>query len=284
MASQVFVDVYTVPPFHTDTGSPDPIKQLWSPTNVTLIHTATTAIVCDCPPTIAETEKLATWIQETIPTKKVAYFFATHAHADHFFGFPVLAKRFPGIEAVATKSVAEGAKHQYDMDIWEKWWGNGRLPSERVVFKALPESNELELDGVGMKAYDVANADCSFNSYLHVPALRLVVACDIVYGDCYQYLVEANTQEKRANWIKALDDIAALDPHIVIPGHARKTQVFGAYLIESTRRYIAVFAEELEKAQSAEDLMARMKQLYPERWNLFLLEGSCAASFANKRK
>ena len=143
MASQISVDVYTVPPYPTSTGDPDPIKQLWSPTNVTLIHTATSAMICDCPPTMAETEKLAAWIKRTIPGKKVVYFFATHAHADHFYGFPVLASHFPGIRPIATQRVTEGAKKQYDMDIWEQWWGDGQLPAEHVEFSPLPEGLSL---------------------------------------------------------------------------------------------------------------------------------------------
>ncbi|KAK5687272.1 hypothetical protein LTS10_001410 [Elasticomyces elasticus] len=284
MASKLFVDVYTVPAFATATGDPDPLKQLWSPTNITLIHNTKTAVLCDCPPTIIETEKLASWIQTTFPGLKITYFFLTHAHLDHFFGLPALSKHFPGIKAVATKQVTEGAAEQYANPAAEKFWP-GQLPTEQVIFEALPESNEFEpFDGVTMKAYDVVHGDCAHNSYLHVPALELVVAGDVVYGDCHQYLVEASTKEKRGQWLAALDGVEALRPQIVVPEHARASQVWGAYLIESTRKYIHAFTEELAKADSVGELVARMQELYSERWNLFLLEVACAASFANKGK
>ena len=103
-----------------------------------------------------------------------------------------------------------------------------------------------------------------------------------MYGDCYQYLAEANTKEKRANWIKAVEQIETLRPQIVVPGHKRTSQIDGAYLTSSTKEYIRVFGEELENSESAEALEKRVKELYPERRNDYILQASCQASFANK--
>ncbi|KAK4899487.1 hypothetical protein LTR27_003220 [Elasticomyces elasticus] len=180
--------------------------------------------------------------------------------------------------------VAEGAAKQYANPAAEKFWP-GQLPTKQVIFEALPENNQFEpFDGVTMKAYDVVHGDCAHNSYLHVPDLNLVVAGDVVYGDCHQYLVEVSTKEKREQWLAALNEVEAWRPQIVVPGHARASRVWGAYLIESTRKYIHAFAEELAKADSVGEMVANMQELYPERWNLFLLEVACATSFANKGK
>ena len=51
---------------------------------------------------------------------------------------------------------------------------------------------------------------------------------------------------------------------------------------ESTKEYIRVFGNELEKADSPEALEKRMKELYPHRWNDYILMVACRASFANK--
>jgi glyoxylase-like metal-dependent hydrolase (beta-lactamase superfamily II) len=287
---KIWADTYIVPIYPAETGSDDPLKKLWSPTSVTLIHTAHEAVICDAPPNIAETEKLADWIESVIPHKKLRYFFPTHAHGDHFFGFPVLAKRFPGIQAIATQAVAGGITEQYGdakyEGLWKKLLPNNQLPTEQVSAQVLPASGKftLENDTVEFHAYDVPHGDTSANSFLHVPALNLIVAGDLVYGDCYQYLAEANTASKRAGWQSALDQIAALKPQVVIPGHPRASQVPGPWLIGSTKRYIEVWEEELEKAQSAEELEERMLELYPERWNRFILEMSVKGSFAAKGK
>ncbi|KAK3057489.1 hypothetical protein LTR09_001673 [Extremus antarcticus] len=284
--SQIQVDVYLPPLLKTATGSSDPNKQWWSPISCTLVHTPKEAILIDTSPTLDQTEALADWIDETIlPGAKLKYFFTTHAHGDHFLGFPALAKRYPGIKPVATAKVVEGLQPTYfdqALAYWTSLWPEYTMSSEKVTFEALPSSNEILLDGHILKAHDVVQGDSCANSFLHVPSLSLVVAGDLVYGDCYQYLAEANTAEKRANWIKAVEQIEGLEPQIVVPGHKRRTQVDGAYLTRSTKEYIRVFGEELEKVGSAEGLEGRMKELYPKRWNEWILERSCVANFEKK--
>ena len=190
-----------------------------------------------------------------------------------------------GIKALATAKVLEGVnKHYTDEALFNRWRGYfpGEVSDEKPTFEALHSSNELDLDGHKLKAYDVVQGDSPANSFLHVPDLDLVVASDLVYGDCYQHLGEANTKEKRENWIKAVEQIESLNPKVVVPGHKRPSQIPGAYLTESTKEYIRVFGNELEKADSPEALEKRMKELYPHRWNDYILMVACRASFANK--
>lgn len=71
-------------------------------------------------------------------------------------------------------------------------------------------------------------------------------------------------------------------PQIVVPGHKRASQIDGAYLTKSTKEYLRAFDEEIEKVESAEGLERRMKELYPSRWNDFILQRSCEASFEKK--
>jgi glyoxylase-like metal-dependent hydrolase (beta-lactamase superfamily II) len=284
--SQIQVDVFIPPLLKTATGSSDPKKQWWSPICCTLVHTPKEAILIDTSPTIDQTNELADWIDQTLtPGSKLLYFFTTHAHGDHFLGFPALQKRYPGIKPIATSKVVQGLQPTYEsaaLDYWCSLWPDNGMSKEKVTFEPLPESNEINLDGHVLKAYDVTQGDSAANSFLHVPDLALVVAGDLVYGDCYQYLAEANTREKRDNWIKAVEEIEALKPQIVVPGHKRRTQIDGAYLTVATKEYIRVFDEELGKAENAEALEERMRELYPHRWNEFILQRSCVASFANK--
>lgn len=283
-SSNIYVDVYVTSLLPTVTGSDDPNKQWWSPICCTLIHTDHSAVLVDTSPTIEQTEDIAAWIKKTAPGKQLKYFFASHAHPDHYFGFPILQKHFPGIKAVATAKVLEHVEHSYSEASFKQWsaWFPNQLIAEKPEWQALTSSNTIDLDGYTLKAYDVTQGDCAANSFLHAPDLALVVAGDLVYGDCYQYLAEANTKQKRADWVRAVEQIEALQPQIVVPGHKRASQIDGAYLTKTTKEYIRVFERELEKADSAEALEKRMKERYPRRWNDFILQASCMASFANK--
>jgi glyoxylase-like metal-dependent hydrolase (beta-lactamase superfamily II) len=280
MTTHLQVDVFVSPAVPTKTGHADPNKQMWSPISSTLIQGATTAVLADTPITIEQSNILADWIEKTAPGKTLKYIFVTHAHGDHFFGAPVLLKRFPGARLVATKAVAEGCMSQIGgagAGIWNAFFPEQLAPGQ-VAPEPLP-AGEFEIDGHLLYAHDVTHSDTHASSFLHSPSLGLVVAGDIVYGDCYQFLAEANSSEKRRLWIKALDEIAALKPNIVVPGHKRATQIDGAYLIEATKDYIFAFEEELEKSSDAVELEAAIKKRYPQRWNDYILERSCQAAF-----
>lgn len=288
---------YICPPIPTALPSPDPSSpdsDLWSPLCCTLIYTNSSAVIVDCPPSIAGTRNLAAWIKGTLPVGcTLKLFLATHAHGDHFFGFPVLEEHFPGIQAVASRYVVRGVEAQYAPELYEGLWkvafpsspsGNG-LPERRVDFKALPESNNIFLDdGNFIKVHDIQYADTHYSSFVHVPDLDLVVAGDIVYnGDCYQYLVEANNAERRAKWIKAVSEIAALEPKIVVPGHSFHVRAepdveYAKAMLQSNIAYIRGFQEELGKASEHEELFQSMRKRY-NRWNLWILEQSCQAAF-----
>jgi glyoxylase-like metal-dependent hydrolase (beta-lactamase superfamily II) len=286
MAASLQVDVYVAPAIPAVLGSNDPKKSVWSPISCTLIHGPISAAIVDTPISIEETEKLVEWIQQTIPGKTLEYVFTTHAHGDHFFGAPVLLSKFPSAKFVATSRVVEGCKAQlapaaFD-GLWSRIFPDGQLAPSQVAPTALSSSGKFTLDGQVLHAIDVEHSDTHASSFLHVESLKLVVGGDIVYGDCYQYLAEANTKEKRHQWIAALDQIAALDPHIVVPGHKRATQIDGSYLIEATKKYIYDFEEELGKAKDAAELEEAMKKRYPLRWNEYILMASCQSSFSTK--
>lgn len=281
MGSALQVDVYVAPAIPATTGSQDPSKTWWSPISCTLIQGPKSAILVDTPITRNQAEELAYWIKKTAPGKKLEYIYTTHAHGDHFFGNPVILKHFPGATRIATKSVARGVKQTLDAAIprWQGWFPDGEIPTEgHVVPDTLPETGAFDLDGHRFSGIDVAHSDTHASSFLHVPDLRLVVAGDIVYGECHQFLAEANTPEKRRDWLHALDHISSLKPSIVIPGHKRASQVDGPYLLDLTREYILAFEEELERLGDARKVEEAMKNRYPQRWNTFLLDRSCHSS------
>ncbi|KAE8360390.1 beta-lactamase-like protein [Aspergillus caelatus] len=286
MPATLQVDVYVAPAIPIANGHPDPSKRSFSPICCTLIQGPTSAVLVDAPTTIDLAQDLARWAKETAPGKKLCFIYTTHAHGDHFLGNPVLLQQFPEAQCVATPAVVNDIEKQWSesLSMWKKMFPDGQIADGQVIPKPLPTNGQFAIDGYTFRGVDVAHSDTDASSFLYVPELKLVVCGDIVYGDCYQFFGEANTQEKRQKWLDALDQIAALEPDIVVPGHKRESQANGPYLIAATKEYIYVFEEELSKAEDAEALENAMVSRYPQRLNRFLLEWSCKSSFEEYSK
>jgi glyoxylase-like metal-dependent hydrolase (beta-lactamase superfamily II) len=281
-STQLQVDIYVAPVITAVTGFSDYERRAWSPISCVLVHGPDSAALIDTPITIEQGEAIAKWIRETIPKKKLQYIYTTHAHPDHFMAVPVLQKHFPGVEFVATQNVVAGIQELYKTaydQVWPTMFPN-QLHPDKPLPKALPASGEFSVDGEKLQGIEVGHTDNEFSSFLHVPNVDLVVTGDIVYGDCHQHFGEANTPARRKEWLDAIDRIEAKNPHIVIAGHKRASQADAPYLIQSTREYIYTFEKELAKTTSAKALYDRMRELYPQRWNLFILDKACQESFA----
>ncbi|KAJ9156321.1 Metallo-beta-lactamase protein [Pleurostoma richardsiae] len=283
MPNQLQVDVYVAPSIPVVSSFKDPLKQWFSPICCTLIHGPISAVLVDTPTTIELTGGLLEWIKKTAPGKTVRYIYTTHAHGDHFFGNPLIVEQFPGAKCVATSSVVDAVKTFLSEQLarWHGMYPNGQIPDGQIIPEPLPENGEFSIDGESVFGIDVPYSDTQASSFLYAPSLKLVVAGDIVYGDYHQFLGEANTVEKRKLWLAALDQISALEPDIVVPGHKRSSQVDGAYLIDFTRAYILTFEHELEKLKDSDKLEEAMKRRYPNRRGEFILGLSCKPSVEN---
>jgi glyoxylase-like metal-dependent hydrolase (beta-lactamase superfamily II) len=258
---------------------------LWSPISCTLIHGEKEAVLVDTPITTAQTEELISWIETVIPDKKLTTIYITHGHGDHFFGVPLLLKRFPGAKAVATAGTVEHMKQQIHPNFFEAAWGHrfpGQIPQPFELAESLPRSNEFYLEGQVLKAVEVGQADTHDSTVLWVPSIKLAVCGDVVYGDVHQMLGECDTKEKRLGWIAAIRKVEALKPELVVAGHKRASEMDGAYHLENSRRYIEAFEELLEGgAKDARDLSKKMLERYPTRFNEGALVVGCVNAFKN---
>ncbi|GLA29662.1 hypothetical protein ACMYSQ_003242 [Aspergillus niger] len=258
----------------------------FSPISCTLIHGDSEAVLVDAPITIAQTEDLVSWIKETAPGKALRYVYITHGHGDHWFGITVLRKHWPNIRALATPGTVAHMMEQLKPEIFEGMWlslfPGDQIPKSPEVAEAM-ESPVFEIEGHKFRAVEVGHTDTYNTTVLHVPSIRLVVAGDAVYGDVHQYFGEANTREKRREWLRALRIIEALKPHTVIAGHKRAGTVDGMFNLQKTRRYILDFEEVVDSATSWKEVVEEMKNRYPRRINPHaIIRGAMAAFPGNQ--
>lgn len=255
----------------------------FSPISCTLIHGDFEAVLVDTPISILQTEDLARWIKETAPGKDLRYIYITHGHGDHWFGISVLRKHWPNVRAVATVGTIKHMHEQLKPETFDGLWltlfpGNQIHPNPEVP-TAL-DSPTFQLEGNVLQPVEVGHTDTYNTTVLHVPSIRLVVAGDAVYGDMHQFLGEANTTEKRQEWLRALDTIEALDPHTVIAGHKRAGTVDGLFNLHKTRKYILDFDKAAESSSDWKELFDKMKALYPNRINPHAIIRGAVAAFS----
>ncbi len=252
-------DVFVTPsiPVVTTDFAPGEQERPWPPISSTLIYGSRDAVVVDSFITLQQARAQADWIGST--GKNLTTIYATHGHGDHFFGASVLLERFPNARFVAASSAIQVMKEQTSPEFVAKFW-ESRFQGDRLI--AIP-----------LGFTDTAGTTC-----LHVPSLELIAAGDAAYNGVHPRLMEANQNQKRDEWMSALDKMESLKPRIVVAGHKNmKNDDDGPRVIGQTRQYILDFQELAGKTTTAKELYDQMLSRYPEWLNRGALWSSATA-------
>ena len=190
-------------------------------------------------------KKLISEIKKITPQKVVAVI-VTHYHADHVYGL----QEFKNIGA---KIYAQGEGRGYISSETAKQ----RLIASRIDFAPwvnastkligadvwIDQSYTLSIGGVDFKIGRVGPAHAPEDLIIYVPSEKVLFAGDLVFRGRIPFVGNADSR----GWLHALDEIQALNPSIVIPGH-------GAYStdpvedIRFTREYLKYLRESMTKS------------------------------------
>jgi glyoxylase-like metal-dependent hydrolase (beta-lactamase superfamily II) len=273
-------DVFVTPsiPVVTTDFAPGEQERPWPPISSTLIYGSRDAVVVDSFITLEQARAQADWIGST--GKNLTTIYATHGHGDHFFGASVLLERFPNARFVAASSAIQVMKEQTSPEFVAKFWESrfpNQLPKRLVVAQEL-STNVIELEGEKLMVMPLGFTDTAGTTCLHVPSLELIAAGDAAYNGVHPRLMEANQNQKRDEWISALDKMESLKPRIVVAGHKNmKNDNDGRRVLRQTRQYILDFQELAGKTTTAKELYDQMLGRYPEWLNRGALWSSATA-------
>src|SRR6516164_4081300 len=261
-------DVIVAPaiPVVTDDLPPGIQQRIFSPVSATLIFGKRDAVLVDALLTIDHAVSLVNWIAES--GKNLTTIYATHGHADHFFGVGAVLERFPNARFVARPEVIKKMCQQTSpQTLYERWSVRfpGQIPDHLVIAEELT-GNTIELEGHELVSIPLGHTDTDNTTCVHVPSVGLIVAGDAAYNGVHLFLAESNAQTRR-EWIAALDTMEALNPTAVIAGHKRAENEDSPSIIEETRQYIRDFDRLTETTATAQELYGEMLKLYPDRVN-----------------
>ena len=232
----------------------------WDPTTSTLIFGTRDAVLVDALMTVREAKALADWIE--LHDRRLTTVYITHGHGDHYSGLSVVLDRFPGARAVATAGTVEQMRtgsataHPY------RAWFPGQIADTIPLAEPLDDGH-FELEGLPLEVIETGHTDTVNSTSLYVPDLGLIVSGDVAYNHCHMY-VGASTADSRAEWIAALDKLAALDPAAVVAGHKDPTQGNPPSVLAESRGYLEYYGKLREAALTDEALFDAMVSRYPD--------------------
>ena len=225
---------------------------------------------------LSEAHKLAAEILES--KKHLAIIYSTHPHPDHLFGLAVLKQAFPDAKIVALPATVNAAKTGWParQKFWIATYGNN-IPGPDPVLPEELTSPVLTLEGEQFPITGgVQGADGPGNSFVYIPSLSAVVTGDIVFDQVY---FGVPRDAARENWLKTIDQIAALKPSIVIPGHEGPGATRNWLSIEFMKKYIADWDANLVRSKDAAEMRSNVLKQYPGLGMEFTLNDRIATYF-----
>src|SRR5580704_1872619 len=203
--------------------------------NSTMISGEKDMIVIDPQFSLSEAHRLAAEILES--KKNLATIYITHPHPDHLFGLAVLKQAFPSARIVALPATVNAAKTGWParQKFWLPTYGNN-IPGPDPVLPEELSSPLLTLEGEQFPITGGVQGDGPGNSFVFVPSLKAVVAGDTVFDRVYFGVPKDKARE---DWMKTLDQIAALQPAVVIAGHEGPGATRDLSAIAFMKKYIA---------------------------------------------
>ena len=206
-----------------------------------------------------DAEKLVEMIKATGKTLTTVYI--SQSDPDFYFGLDVIHAAFPQAKIIATQATIDQINASKDGKV--AFWGpqlKENAPKSVVVPEPL-KGTTFELEG---HKFEVQGVDKE-RTFVWIPSLKAVVGGVLVNGDnMHIWTADTQTAKSRKQRVEALDEIAALKPQIVVPGHVLPGAAHTVEAVKFTRDYLLTLEKELPKAKDSAALIAAMKKHYPQ--------------------
>lgn len=220
------------------------------------------AILIDGGFTLSDGKAVADAIKAT--RKRLTTIYISCNDPDYYFGLRPIADAFPDAKVIAKPVTVEAIKANVEakLGVWgPQLKGNGPQTLADVVIPEASDATSLDLEGNAIEIVEVETMHD--RRYLWVASLGAVFGGVLVSSGIHVWVADEGTPEKRAAWIKALDDLIARKPKIVIPGHQLEGAPQGVDAITFTRDYLVAFDREAAGAKDSAALIRAMTKLYP---------------------
>ena len=229
--------------------------------NAVVVSGKSEAIVIDSGFTRADALRVAANVLDSGKTLKAI--FISNADPDFYFGAQVLKSFFPQAQVLTTPAVREKiqAKLAGKLAFWAPKMG-ANAPQQPIVPDLL-QGTILSVDGQTIEVRGT-RGELAHRPYLWIPSIKTIAGNIAIFGNLHVWTADTQKASERQAWYAQLDEIEALQPTTVVPGHMAAGTVLDASAISYTRDYLRRFDVEVAKAKTGAELIEAMKQAYPQ--------------------
>lgn len=229
--------------------------------NAVVVSGKTEAVVIDSGFTRADALRVAAHVLDS--GKQLKTIFISNADPDFYFGAEVLKGLFPQAQVLTTPAVR--AKIQAKMAGKVAFWApkmGANAPQQPIVPELL-QGTRLMVDGEALEVRGTTGA-LAHRPYVWIPSIQTIAGNIAIFGNLHVWTADTQKPSERKAWLAQLDEIEALRPTTVVPGHMAAGSALDVGAVRYTRDYLLRFDAEAAQAQSGADLIERMKKAYPQ--------------------
>ncbi|NWD50815.1 MBL fold metallo-hydrolase [Pseudomonas gingeri] len=195
--------------------------------------------------------------------KQLTTIYISHGDPDYYFGLDTLTRAFPKAKVLASAPTVAHIKATVDGKL--AFWGpkmGADVPARTVVPQVL-KGHRLMLEG---RELDIIGLDGPQpdRSFVWIPSIKAVVGGVVVARNIHVWMADTQSARSHQDWLATLQRIQALQPQTLVPGHYLGDAAHSVAAAQFTVDYIKAFDEETAKAQDSTQLIAAMKQRYPD--------------------
>lgn len=229
--------------------------------NAVLVSGRKDAVLLDTGFTRADALRIAAMVLDSGKTLKTIYI--SQADPDYYFGIETLKSVFPEAKVVATAPTVKKIEATLAKKL--EVWGPriGANAPKRVPLPEVLTARSIELEGQALEIRGLGEV-LPDRSFVWIPSIKTIVGGVNVYAGLHAWMADAPTAAERAAWVNKLDEMAALQPQRVVPGHTLPGLQQDASQIAYTKAYLQRFEAELVKAPNGAALVEAMKAAYPQ--------------------